>query len=268
MSTESRHDHDVLAADHDHTRHEGPVRTLPGNPDARQLRTQAKDLRRGVHRGVAGDVARLQRWHPAGTGLTASAEARQAVTLRDAQLAVARSYGFEGWHALMQNAGSARVEERDMHRWFGVEFNNEVWDLLDAGVGPDSPEADRDLVLYGAYASARHWAECGGPVQQARAEHLVARACLAVGDPVAGLRHARRCLGLVLAHPEDAADWDAPFGHEALARALAATGDVPGARRHRDLARGLTAAVADPLDREVLEGTLARGPWFGLEARD
>ena len=23
-----------------------------------------------------------------------------------------------------------------MHRWFGVEFNNEVWDLLDAGVGP------------------------------------------------------------------------------------------------------------------------------------
>ena len=261
-----RHDPADPTADHDHTTADGPV-ALPADPDLRQLRIRAKELRRGVHRGAPADVALLAAHHPRWAGLAASDPARAEVTLRDAQLALARSLGFEGWQALVQRVGRRRVEERGMHRWFAVEFNNEVWDLIDAGVGPVSPEADRDLVLYGAYASARHWTECGGPAQQARAEHLVARACLAVGDPAGGLRHARRCLDLVLAHPDDVADWDAPFGHEALARALAATGDVTGARRHRDLALRLTAEVADALDREVLEGTVARGPWFGLEAR-
>jgi hypothetical protein len=260
------HTHDPAdpAPDHDHTTADGAAH-LPGNPDLRQLRTRAKDLRRGVHRGVPSDLDLFARHHPRGADLAASPGARAAVTLRDAQLALARSLGFDGWHALVQGVGRRRVEERDMHRWFAVEFNNEVWDLLDAGVGPASPEADRDLVLYGAYASARHWSECGGPAQQARAEHLVARAELAVGEPAVALRHARRCLGLIEGHPDAVSDWDAPFAHEALARALAATGDLDGARRHRDLAVRLTGQVADALDREVLEAVLPRGPWFGLE---
>ena len=57
MNDERRHDHDVLAADHDHTRHEGEVHALPGNPDLRQLRAQAKDLRRGVHTPASLELA-------------------------------------------------------------------------------------------------------------------------------------------------------------------------------------------------------------------
>ncbi len=64
----------------------------------------------------------------------------------------------------------------------------------------------------------------------------------------------------MLAHRGDAADWDAPFAHEALAWALAATGAVDEARRHRRRAVELTARVAGPQDREVLEAALARGP--------
>ncbi len=74
------------------------------------------------------------------------------------------------------------------------------------------------------------------------------------------------CLELVLAHPREVADWDAPFAHEALARALAATGDPAGARRHRDLAVDLASRVADPLDRELLVAAMAARPWFGLDA--
>ncbi len=265
MSSTPGHAHDPAdtTADHDHTAAPGAA-DLPGRPDLRQLRARAKEVRRGVHRGVPADTTLLATHHPDGAALVAG-PARAGVTLRDAQLALARSLGFEGWHALVQGVGRQRVEERDMHRWFAVEFNNEVWDLLDSGVGPDAPRSDRDAVLYGAYASARHWAECGGPAQQARAEHLVARAAQAVGEHVVGLQHARRCLELIEGHPDDVADWDAPFAHEALARALAATGDRDGGRRHRELAVALTGEVRDPMDREVLEDTLARGPWFGLD---
>ncbi|MFN8076658.1 MAG: hypothetical protein U0Q15_14730 [Kineosporiaceae bacterium] len=241
------------------------ARALPAGADLAQVRTQAKELRRGVHRGIGDALALLRRHHPRGARLTADPAARAEVTLRDAQLALARRYGFDGWHGLIQALGERQVAERDLHRWFGVEFNNEVWDLLDAGVDETSPRADRDLVLYGAYAAARHWSECGGPAQAARAEHLIARAALAVGESGTGLAHARRCLELVRAHQQAMADWDEPFAQEALARALAATGDRSAALEHLAAARALTASVADPQDREVLEGQLARGPWFGLD---
>lgn len=260
------HTHAVDAPDedHDHTRHVGETVVLPGNPDLKQLRTRAKDLRRGVQRGVPEHVATFSAHHPRGTALTATEQARGTVTLRDAQVALARSYGFDGWQALVQDVGRARVEERDMHRWFGVEFNNEVWALIDDGIGPDSPQSDKDVVLYGAYASARHWAECGTVANRARGEHAIARAAIAVGLPDVALRHARTCLALVEDHADAMADWDAPFAHEALARALAATGDVEGGRVHRETAVRLTAACTDPGDREVLEAELARAPWFGL----
>ncbi len=253
------------APDHDHTRHTGEVVPLPGNPSLKQLGTQAKDLRRGVHRDAPADVALFIAHHPRGAQLAESEEGRRNVTLRDAQLAIARRYGFEGWQALAQSVGRARVEERDMHRWFGVEFNNEVWELIHAGISPDSPQPDRDLVLYGAFASARHWHECGTVANAARAEHLIARAALAVGLHDVALRHAEGCVSLVEEHPSEMADWDGVFAREAFARALAATGDVEAARKQREIALRLLAEVADPEDRAVCETELSRPPWFGLE---
>jgi hypothetical protein len=249
-------------ADHEHSRHEGDPLQLPGRPDLRQLRTQAKDLRRGARGGNPDDVATVRQYHPHGDVLASGSCAE--LSLRDAQLALARKYGFAGWNALVQNVGRGQTQERDLHRFFGVEFNNEVWALIDDGLSPESPEADRDLALYGAYASLRHWLEAGTVANQARGEHLVARAALAVGQPEVSLTHARRCLALVEAHEQDMADWDAPFGHEALARALAATGDREGGAAHRLRAVDLTAALVDPEDRAILEGELAREPWFGL----
>lgn len=155
-------------------------------------------------------------------------------------------------------------DELELHRRFGGRFNNEVWDRLDAGVDPAGTQRELDLVLYGAYASLRHWMEAGGPNEYARGEHLVARAAVAVGLNEVSLRHARRCLELVQKHPEVMADFDAPLAHEAVARALAAVGDGEGAWQHLTQARQLIAQIADPEDREVLEMQLAQEPWFGL----
>jgi hypothetical protein len=155
-------------------------------------------------------------------------------------------------------------EELRTHRRFGAKYNNEVWDLLDGGLDRHSPRDDQDRVLYGAYASLRHWLEVGGVREQARGEHLVSRAAVTVGHTEVAVRHARRCLELVDANPDAMDDWDAPLAHEAVARALAAIGDRPGAEHHMTEALRLTWQVEDPEDRAVLEQQLATGPWFDL----
>ena len=215
------HTHDHSDADHEHSQHEGDVVALPGQPDLRQLRTQAKDLRRGARGGNPADLTTIREHHPRGAALAAAPD---DLTLRDAQLALARKYGFQGWNALVQNVGRGQVEDRDLHRFFGTQLNNEVWSLIDDGLSPESDLEDRELALYGAYASLRHWLDAGNSANQARGEHLVSRVATAIGLPDVALRHARRCLRAVEAHPDEVADWDAPFAHEALARALAATG--------------------------------------------
>ena len=155
-------------------------------------------------------------------------------------------------------------EDADLQRRFGTRFNNEAWNLIDAPVTPASPADQRDALLYSAYAAARHWMEAGTVANRARGEHLIARAALAVGLPDLALRHARTCLDLVERHRQEMESWDVPFAHEALARALAATGDPLGGHRHRTLAVALTAQEPDPEDRRILEAELAREPWFGL----
>jgi hypothetical protein len=50
--------------------------------------------------------------------------------LRDAQLTAAREYGVASWGELMEKVATELVEGRELHRYFGVELNNETWDLL------------------------------------------------------------------------------------------------------------------------------------------
>ena len=253
-------DHDD--GDNDHTRHSGSVVSLPDSLDLGQLRTQAKELRRGARGGRREDTDAFTCHHPRGAELVADAQSRKLISLRDAQLTLARRNGFDGWGALVENVGRARTEDRDLHRFFGSQFNNETGDLFNAGINAASPQSDQDLLLSGAYASMRHWLEVGTPANHARAEATTSRACTAVGLAASGERHARRALGLLTEYPDLMADWDAPFAHEALGRALAASGGITAGRAERAEALRLTAACANAEDRAVLEGAIARGDWY------
>jgi len=156
----------------------------------------------------------------------------------------------------------------DLHRRFGVEFNNATWsDLAADQPGPDATDAERERFLYRAYASAYHWMETPTttPANRARGEHLVARAAIAVGLPDVAVRHARRCRELCELHSDVVEDWDLAFAEEALARALAAAGDLVAAREHLELAGRLGGEIGDDDDREVFLDELAREPWFGLD---
>ncbi|GAA1026614.1 hypothetical protein GCM10009557_04940 [Virgisporangium ochraceum] len=222
---------------------------LPTRPDLTQLRGQAKDLRRAV---VGGNPAALKR-------AEALKKRPDEFTLRDAQLVVAREYGFAGWHDLMTEVGRKQVAERDLHRWFGVQLNNETWDLLEQ-IGPHSPLADRERLLYAAYASTYHWLEAGNTANHARGEHLIASVAVRIGEPDLALRHARRCAQLVEEHPEAMEDWDRPLAAEVLARSLAATGDGPGARAAWERAKQLVEVVAEDGERRAVEDLMKTEP--------
>ena len=227
---------------------------LPAKASLSQLRAQAKDLRKAVTKGRPDAIERVRAQHPNYT---------DGFTLRDAQLTIAREYGLASWPELMAKVATEQVEGRELHRYIGVELNNETWDLLEQ-IDETSPLLDQERVLYGAYAACLHWLEAGNEANHARGEHLIARVALRIGRVELGLEHARRCLQLIQNHPDQMGDWDEPFAREALARALAATGSPDQARAELRRAEELTALVADPRDREVLLTELGKEPWFGL----
>lgn len=236
---------------------------LPSNPNITQLKKQAKDLRRAVLTSDQTALERVYKSHPAYE--SASDLDPGSFTLRDAQLTLAREYGFDGWHRLSSHVVEQMIEQRDLHRWFGVELNNRMWDAIeDDTLGSHTPLLERERLLYSAYASAYHWRNVGSEANVARGEHLISRMAARLGEGELALRHARRCLELVEGHPDLMEDWDRAFAFEALARALAATGDLEEARSHLQRANEVVREVADPTDRAVVEAELARGPWFGL----
>ncbi|MGC2241216.1 MAG: hypothetical protein WA726_10295 [Acidimicrobiia bacterium] len=239
------------------------MRQLPANPNITQLKKQAKDLKDAVAALDAAAIERVLASHPSHSSGAEFDPA--AFTLRDAQATLAREYGFDGWNRLNTHVGEQMIDERDLHSWFGVHLNNQMWaEIEDDRIGAHTPTLERERMLYSAYASAYHWRRVGNEANSARAEHLISRMAARLGDAERALHHARRCLELVEANPEVMEDWDLPFAHEALARALAASGDLVEARAHREVAIDLSSRVANDQDRAIVEGELARGPWFGL----
>lgn len=236
------------------------AKELPAQPNISHLRRQARDLQRTAISGDPDTIARIRESHPTPPSSFA------AFALRDAQLTLAREYGYDSWHDLSTAVGELMVEVRDLDRWFGVELNNEVWTRIDTNaVTPDAPELDKEHILYSAFASALHWRNAGGTTANiARGEHLISRAAVVAGRYQLALEHATRCLELVESEPGVMEDWDLAFALEALARAQAATGDTDTALVTLKRARAVCAEVSDPEDREIVEAELVREPWFGL----
>jgi ankyrin repeat protein len=78
-----------------------PVQVLPENPSLENLRKRAKQLRKTIREGdpkaLAPALAHVREFHPKPD------EALASLTLHDAQLVVARSYGFASWTKLKQH---------------------------------------------------------------------------------------------------------------------------------------------------------------------
>ncbi|MDQ3499818.1 MAG: hypothetical protein M3488_02340 [Actinomycetota bacterium] len=72
---------------------------LPDRPDLNQLRIQAKELKRAFEQGEQSAIDRILESHPKFTGRRAERLEGWKLSLRDAQVTIARELGFESWRA-------------------------------------------------------------------------------------------------------------------------------------------------------------------------
>lgn len=80
-----------------------PVRHLPSNPNLDHLKYQAKDLLKTRAARDSGTAQRLREFHPRFNHATDAAIFDAALSLSDAQLAIAREYGFPSWARLKKH---------------------------------------------------------------------------------------------------------------------------------------------------------------------
>jgi len=84
-------------------------KSLPARPNLEQLRNQAKDLLKSLKSGDPVAVQRFQENHP-----QPSKTAVASFSLSDAQLIIAREYGFLSWPKLKEHVESVSLETGDL----------------------------------------------------------------------------------------------------------------------------------------------------------
>ena len=187
-------------------------------------------------------------------------DAGTEITLRDAQLVVAREHGFGGWRDLTAAVVAQQSSGRDLDRWFGVELNNSTWDLIDNGLSELSPRPEQEQALYAAYASTYHWMQAGTVANHGRGEHLIATVAVAIGLLDVARLHAGRYAELIAAHPAGFADWDRAFAAEVAARVASRAGSSDAGELKVE-ARRLAEAVDNQEERRICLDRLAAAPW-------
>jgi len=113
-----------------------PVRRLPSNPNLDHLKYQAKDLLKDHAACTQGAAQRIREFHPRFAGATDWKIFAARLNLSDAQLAIAREYGFPSWTRLKRHIERPTLSDRlDLPHQLRIEdevFRRAV-DLLDGG---------------------------------------------------------------------------------------------------------------------------------------
>ena len=93
-----------------------PTRRLPSDPNLEQLRNQAKTLQRRVRAADTETLALARELHPRLANGLANAGELAAFTRADAQLVLARLYGFPSWSKLRRHVELISQYSRSPHR--------------------------------------------------------------------------------------------------------------------------------------------------------
>lgn len=256
-----------------------PSLRLPARPDLGHLKGQAQTLQRQVRAGEPDALATVRAWHPRPSVADAPAGFRRT----DAQLVVARRYGFASWPALRRHVAVVVEFGRSPHQQAAVAAGETAEDLLRLGClvyGGDDldrharasallaghPElagatvwtaaAVGDVAALGAFLAADPAAasRAGGPFDWEPLLYLAYSRIDSEGeglDPVGAAR-------LLLVHgadPNAGYLWEGNYPFTALTGAFGGGEDKtnqPPHARAQALARLLLEAGADPNDSQAL----------------
>ena len=141
-----------------------PASSLPARPSLEQLRKQAKDLLKAYRAGDPPALARFQAHDP-------RAISEKRVALADAQLVLAREYGFRSWAKLKHHVESLqRPADFDEPLW-----GRDTWPFLTAVYRGDEATVRQMLArdpslarAEYAYLQPLHYAVRGGRIEMVR----------------------------------------------------------------------------------------------------
>lgn len=96
------------------------------------------------------------------------------------------------------------------HRWFGVEFNNGNFPLMEK---VERTEEETEMMISMAYASTLHWRKFSGHTvaNKARGENMIATALIYAGRKVAALHNAEGTMIWFFDNIDLVADFDISY---------------------------------------------------------
>lgn len=135
------------------------------------------------------------------------------------------------------------TDETKVHRWFGVEYNNEAWELVERPTRT-AEETERMIAL--AHAALLHWSEAGNALNEQRAWCLLATAYTLGKKHLEGVFAAEKCLALAAKNDEVQTTFDRATAHGCAMQAYGAASMVMRASEQAKLAH----AAAEQLDED------------------
>src|SRR5260370_29855087 len=100
-------------------------KSLPSRPNLEQLKKQAKDFLKAHESGDAETLQRIQANHPDYSNASKDGIRAAKFSLGDAQLVIAREYGFASWPKLKEHVESLLLETADPMELFKRAFKTD-----------------------------------------------------------------------------------------------------------------------------------------------
>ena len=106
------------------------TKSLPSQPNLEQLKNQAKDLLKSLKSGNPGAIQRVRESHPRWSGASEPEMNAAELPLVDAQLVIAREYGFANWPKLKEHVDAVVLDAGDPMELFKQAFADHDADLF------------------------------------------------------------------------------------------------------------------------------------------
>lgn len=113
-----------------------PVRRLPQNPNLQHLKNQAKDLLKARSAGDPAAAQRIREFHPQWRGASDAAIIAGRFQLSDAQMTIAREYGFASWARLKRRIEKPKPSDEvsvSHHKRIEEPVFRRAVELIDSG---------------------------------------------------------------------------------------------------------------------------------------